>query len=641
MILTVYRSNLPDASGCRSGRGGIQGKCGKMLNRLIAICVAFFVLAAATTSHAQDRSGAASKWVKLATRSIDLRKGRSSIRIGAARQPLKAIRFRTLRRSLRLTGITVYFKGGRRLRVNRSFLSRANRYSRTISLGRDGQHVERIVISYQRSVGRLRWLGLEIHGLWIKPTARPSVVAKKKTGPNIPGVRLPVRKALRPFSRPDRRTDPSGGSTAATRQPVFRKYRKTRKVAAVPPPSTSTRSIRDARAPAAANGDHGAPKRSSRAPAGESTSGGSSSGTGGSASTQPRSATRSLRVPPPSPGSGAPGAGPSEPPPSRPAPPPMAMDSPSEPGSQPVEEERPAAKPEIAAREAPADDKEEADSGPAAAGTKDYDVMPVYYGTDRKNEPDEKRPHYTSDRAEKLQLGRALVTIPRTHTMPNVERPWAINIPFIGRVQLQSEDPKKHFTIKELKELAEADFLRFVKQRLARSKSYRNQALVFIHGFNNTFDGALYRTAQIAFDLKFDGAPFMYSWPSAGGLTSYFYDRESATAARPHLRKFLELVTQKTGVDSVSIIAHSMGNVALLEVLRDLKNLSPGSVKINQIILAAPDVGITNFKILAQEIRGLSNGVTLYASANDRALEISRQFFGGVPRAGDVPEGGP
>ena len=37
----------------------------------------------------------------------------------------------------------------------------------------------------------------------------------------------------------------------------------------------------------------------------------------------------------------------------------------------------------------------------------------------------------------------------------------------------------------------------------------------------------------------------------------------------------------------------------------------------------------------------MSRGVTLLAASNDRALEISRQFWGGVPRAGDVPATGP
>ena len=35
---------------------------------------------------------------------------------------------------------------------------------------------------------------------------------------------------------------------------------------------------------------------------------------------------------------------------------------------------------------------------------------------------------------------------------------------------------------------------------------FPRQAFVFLHGYNVTFEAAAYRTAQIAYDLRFDGA---------------------------------------------------------------------------------------------------------------------------------------
>ena len=273
----------------------------------------------------------------------------------------------------------------------------------------------------------------------------------------------------------------------------------------------------------------------------------------------------------------------------------------------------------------------------------EWDIVPVFYGTDRSRKDLEKRIAYGSDRARRLELGQALITVPKSHQVPNVERPWAIKIPYLDiSLYQESEDPRKHFTIKELKALSKDELLALVTARLGTSAGFKDQALIMIHGYNNNFDDALYRTAQFAYDLKFDGAPFLYSWPSAAGITSYPYDRESAVQAEQYLARFLLMVLNEAGAKSVNIIAHSMGNQPLLQVLKDLKRSNPAEVaRINQIILAAPDVDRDAFEYLAGQINGVGRGITMYVSSNDVALGVSRRFAGGVPRAGDVPVGGP
>jgi esterase/lipase superfamily enzyme len=292
-------------------------------------------------------------------------------------------------------------------------------------------------------------------------------------------------------------------------------------------------------------------------------------------------------------------------------------------------------------------------SGPPAGGAtkpgtavidekSDWDVVPVFYGTDRGREADAKRVSYTADRGRRLELGRVLVTVPKAHEVPNIERPWAIKVPYFDvKIYEQAEDPKKHFTMKEVQVLSREQYLAFVRERLATSSRYKDHAIIFVHGYNTAFDSAVFRTAQMAYDLKFDGAAFLYSWPSGGSFESYTYDRESAGQAQPFMRDFLDLVVKETGAKSVSIIAHSMGNQPVLQILRDLKFTKPDNVVISQIILAAPDVDRDNFENIAKEIKGMANGVTLYAASNDRALNASRRFNGGVPRAGDVPPAGP
>ncbi len=272
----------------------------------------------------------------------------------------------------------------------------------------------------------------------------------------------------------------------------------------------------------------------------------------------------------------------------------------------------------------------------------DWDVVPVFYGTDRVRKDEPKRIAYTADRARRLELGRALVTVPKSHQVPNIERPFAIRVPFINvTIYEQAEDPKQHFTIRELKALTREEFLALARERIGGSTSYKDQAVVFVHGYNTTFDYALFRSAQMAYDLKFDGATFLYSWPSGAAFTGYGYDRESSEQAEPYLREYIELVVKDTGAKSVSVIAHSMGNMPLLRVLQALGPSLPPGVQLNQIILAAPDVDRNLFENLAANIKQYGRGVTLYCSSNDRAMAAARRVAGGMPRAGDVPADGP
>ena len=292
-----------------------------------------------------------------------------------------------------------------------------------------------------------------------------------------------------------------------------------------------------------------------------------------------------------------------------------------------------------------------------SADKAEWDVVPVLYGTDRlrENDPEAvpkaptrgipktvKRVSYGSERARRLELGRALVTVPAVHKVPNIERPFALRVPYFNVVLYEkAEDPRQHFTVKELQVLPRDKFLSLARERLGAGRSFKDHALVFVHGFNTGFDHAVYRAAQIAYDLQFDGAVFLYSWPAGSGVLGYARDRESATQAEPYLKEFLALVLKESGAKSVSVIAHSMGNLPLLNVLRELGPSLPQGVHLSELILAAPDVDRDVFVNLIAAIKGYGRGITLYCSANDRAMIASRQVAGGVPRAGDVPAGGP
>lgn len=77
-----------------------------------------------------------------------------------------------------------------------------------------------------------------------------------------------------------------------------------------------------------------------------------------------------------------------------------------------------------------------------------------------------------------------------------------------------------------------------------------------------------------------------------------------------------------------------MGTMALGEAL-SVPGISP---RINQIVLAAPDIDLEVFETqLAPAITGRAP-TTLYASANDSILSLSKMLQKG-PRAGDIRDG--
>lgn len=238
---------------------------------------------------------------------------------------------------------------------------------------------------------------------------------------------------------------------------------------------------------------------------------------------------------------------------------------------------------------------------------------------------------YGSDRHEDhgqyvLEVGTCDVRIPPDHRVGQVESPS------IWRAEF-SEDPEKHVMLLNVQPKDEASFYDELSERVAQSAT--RDAFVFIHGYNVSFDDAVQRTAQIAFDLKFPGAPMCYSWPSKGGFAEYTYDETNVTWTVIHLEKFLEDVRQRSGATTIHLIAHSMGNRALLQALErmSLRNSSEQPL-FGAVVLAAPDVDSSEFRDrFVPLVTSVARHVTLYASSNDYALQASTRVHG-YTRAG-------
>jgi esterase/lipase superfamily enzyme len=276
-------------------------------------------------------------------------------------------------------------------------------------------------------------------------------------------------------------------------------------------------------------------------------------------------------------------------------------------------------------------------SGSAATAATDPRLIGILYSSDREFEDSAigkiDRGAITSRRSPKSVYGSAVVRVPEAHSIGSIERPTDFTI--LGfRVRHTSEDEKKHFIIKSVEGLSREDFVSTIQE------SEPHGAMVFVHGFNTTFDEAIFRTAQLAYDTHFPGVPIAFCWPSKGEFIDYDYDRESALFSRDAFLELLHLIRVDASIDKLYVIAHSMGNQIVVDALAHAQDAGL-NLKLSELIMAAPDVDSDVFKSLINRLVIGANGLTLYASAADRAMLASRIKAGGVYRAGDVPPDGP
>jgi esterase/lipase superfamily enzyme/Tfp pilus assembly protein PilF len=264
--------------------------------------------------------------------------------------------------------------------------------------------------------------------------------------------------------------------------------------------------------------------------------------------------------------------------------------------------------------------------------------LPIFFATDRKREARGSDVRFTKEiDADKVTLGATIVSVVNAPPAENRARPVTgkrgtdvDESTDVGRISLS---PVKVYA--DTSEMIEA-----ARERLSAASLHKSQVLLFVHGYNMSFDDGIRRAGQIAYDLDFDGPTFAFSWPSRQRLFGYLEDREMVDIATEHLREFLQSVLAELKPDKVHLIAHSMGNLVLLRALAGGGTKHASWAAIGEIISAAPDVDPVNFRRFASRIKEAGGRLTVYASAADWALRIS-SWFRSRPRVGYVMDGKP
>ena len=259
------------------------------------------------------------------------------------------------------------------------------------------------------------------------------------------------------------------------------------------------------------------------------------------------------------------------------------------------------------------------------AETKKYIPVKVYYATNRKAKTvsGPGPADYTGEPDRNNHFGVCEVSIPEVHVPGEMESP---SLEFLA-------DPSKHIILQKVTELGEKEFFITINRNAGNK-----EILIFIHGYNVSFKSAARRTAQLAYDLKFDGVPLFFSWPSNANLLKYANDAENIQKSIPAISSFITDVVDRFKPDRIHIIAHSMGTYGLTQALAKLSDSYLNKRKtpiFNQLILAAPDIDADVFqKEIAPKITKLAKRVSLYSSSKDVAMTVSR-YFNKRRRAGD------
>ncbi len=250
----------------------------------------------------------------------------------------------------------------------------------------------------------------------------------------------------------------------------------------------------------------------------------------------------------------------------------------------------------------------------------------AFYATNRNDTGIANVSHKYGHERDIMTYGIAQVTIPHDHR--------------IGKFILSSFDREQRQQLEylDLSALSRDELLSRLSQAVAASKE--KTLLIYVHGFNVTFNEAARGIGQIANDLDFKGCSLFFSWPSQGNVSGYVDDEATILWAEKDLVKLLDEVALNSGSKSIYLMGHSMGTRVLTRAFLELIQKKPDQkVHFKSLILTAPDIDAETFKRdIGPALAESGVRVTLYVSSKDKALKLSKRLHK-FKRAGDSNDG--
>jgi esterase/lipase superfamily enzyme len=276
---------------------------------------------------------------------------------------------------------------------------------------------------------------------------------------------------------------------------------------------------------------------------------------------------------------------------------------------------------------------------------------------------------YSSDRSRSMSFGSVDIAVDRR---PGQEGGGDLKV---GAITELGAFPKSPYSLEitragyrrapdaiQAHEKAVSELQAQVARRVAGSA--RKEVVVFVHGYNNSFEDAVRSTGNLCEFLGEEFVCVLVSWPAGGSkgiLFGYNVDRESGEFAVSDVRKAIRAIADTQGVRKIHFIAHSRGTDVLASALQQLgiesyvtQSALSTRLKVANVVLCAPDMDLD---VAASKIFTIGSDpdlpfgkepkpsvtiptgslhLTVYSSPDDKALEVSGLLFGSIIRLGQL-----
>ncbi|TAL83427.1 MAG: alpha/beta hydrolase [Beijerinckiaceae bacterium] len=215
------------------------------------------------------------------------------------------------------------------------------------------------------------------------------------------------------------------------------------------------------------------------------------------------------------------------------------------------------------------------------------------------------------------------ISIPPHHKIGQIERPT------FGK-----PNPMHDFVVSSRRDLKEQSFRNGIATHISGRIGSNRDVLLYVHGFNTSYNEARFRLAQIVQDGRFGGVPVLFTWPSSDSLLGYEAARETAAASRDGLASVLRDLSELPDVGRIHILAHSLGTWLTMEALRERAIAGSPDLhgKLGLVMLAAPDIDLSVFREQLSHVD--PRHISVLVSSKDKALSLSSWLAGDRPRLG-------